>query len=559
MSGDRWEVLLNEWLRRPEQACVEWKENFAEPERIGEYISALSNTAALEGKSHAHLIWGIEDATRRVVGTTFDPQEARGAGNQSLVLWLSSCLQPSVAFEFEWIEYQGHRLVVLSVPCAARTPVTFKEVVFLRIDSHVVRANRHPERLRLLWEKLNLPLQSDWTAQVSAAGWDELETTALQEGRRRFALKHPRLKQELDSWTDERFLSELRLLRDGRLTHAALLLFGRHGAVRWLGGISPRLTWRLRDAQNNDVDYEHFELPLVLAVDRLAVRIRRLTVRILPPRQLAPLELDNYDDWVIREALLNCIAHQDFQQGGRVTVTERPDSLEFFNYGGFLPGSVERVLDGDFVEGRYRNPCLADAMLKIDLIDTAGSGIRRMYRKQRERLFPMPDYEFRTNPEAVVVRLHGREIDSGFSSVLLEFTDLGLDEVIALDAVQKQRPVDPAMVRRLRAQQLVEGRGQRLSISGPVARMTGQEVRYTLDRGLDAQHYKGLVLGLLKLGPQRRRKINDLLLDKLPASVPADKRGTYIKNLLQEMAYRDQTIETDGALTQAARWRIKER
>ncbi len=557
MSEERWRALLADWLTRSEQPCVEWKKNFADPERIGEYISALSNTAALEGRSHGYLVWGIEDATRCVVGTQFDPQEARGPGNQSLMLWLSSCLQPGVAFNFDEVTYQDQRLVVLSVPCAAHTPVAFKDVVFLRIDSHVVRANRHPERLRLLWDKLNGALRGDWTAQASAAGWADLDATALQDGRRRFALKHPRLKQELEAWSDERFLSELRLLRDGQLTHAALLLFGQHTAVRWLGGISPRLTWRLRDAQGADVDYEHFELPLLLAVDRLAARIRRLTVRILPPRQLAPLELDNYDDWVIREALLNCVAHQDFALGGRVVVTERPDSLEFFNCGGFLPGNVERVLDGDFVEGRYRNPCLADAMLKIDLIDTAGSGIRRMYRKQRERLFPLPDYEFKSSPDAVVVRLYGREIDTGFSSVLLEFTDLGLDEVIALDAVQKQRAVDAHILRKLRSRGLVEGRGQRLSISGPVARMTGQEVRYTLDRGLDAQHYKGLILGLLKLGPQRRRKINELLQDKLPESVPVEKRSTYIKNLLQEMAYRDQTIETDGGQTQAARWRIK--
>lgn len=559
MSELRWQALLDDWLTRPEQPCVEWKENFADPERIGEYISALANMAALEGRSHGYLVWGVEDCSRRVVGTRFDPQEARGAGNQSLVLWLSACLQPGVAFNFDVVVYQGQRLVVLSVPCAAHTPVAFRDVVFLRIDSHVVRANRHPERLRLLWDKLSGALRGDWTAQVSAAEWSDLDAVALLDGRRRFALKHPRLKQELDAWSDERFLSELRLLRDGQLTHAALLLFGQHTAVRWLGGISPRLTWRLKDAQGEDVDYEHFELPLLLSVDRLAVRIRRLKVRILPPRQLAPLELDNYDDWVIREALLNCIAHQDFALGGRVVVTERPDSLELFNYGGFLPGNVERVLDGDFVEGRYRNPCLADAMLKIDLIDTAGSGIRRMYRKQRERLFPLPDYEFKSNPDAVVVRLYGREIDTGFSSVLLEFTDLGLDEVIALDAVQKQRPVDATMVRRLRSKGLVEGRGKSLSISGPVARMTGQEVRYTLDRGLDAQHYKGLILSLLNLGPQRRRKINELLWDKLPDAVPVDKRGTYIKNLLQEMAYRDQTIETDGGQTQAARWRIKAR
>lgn len=291
----------------------------------------------------------------------------------------------------------------------------------------------------------------------------------------------------------------------------------------------------------------------------MVTKIRIHTVRILPPGQLAPLEVPNYDAWVIREALLNCIAHQDYALGGRVQIKESPSALLFSNAGAFIPGTVEQVLDASHAVHLYRNPCLADAMVELGLIDTIGSGIKRMYRTQRERHFPMPDFEIALLPPTVSVRIHGREIDPAFTRALLSASSLTLSEVIALDHVQKQRPVDPAMVRRLRAQQLIEGRGQRLSISGPVARITGQEVRYTLDRGLDAQHYKGLVLGLLRLGPQRRRKINELLRDKLPDSVPLDKRGTYIKNLLQEMAYRDQTIETDGGQTQAARWRVKSR
>ncbi|MDI1267908.1 MAG: hypothetical protein PSV40_02245 [Polaromonas sp.] len=77
------------------------------------------------------------------------------------------------------------------------------------------------------------------------------------------------------------------------------------------------------------------------------------------------------------------------------------------------------------------------------------------------------------------------------------------------------------------------------------------------NKGLDAKHYKGLVLDLLALGAQPRQKINDLLLSKLPASIDGSlRRKEYIKNLLQEMA-RDQQIENVGGATRAAKWQLK--
>lgn len=557
MSGENWEGLVDEWLSGPESSCVEWKQNNANPEQVGEYISAMANMAALEGRDFGYIVWGVDNDSRAAIGTEFEPRTARGVGNQALIMWLASCLRPSVAFEFDAILYRGVRLVVLKVPRASHTPVSFKDFEYLRIDSHIVKANRHPERLRMLWERVSRLHSTDWSGECVTNDWAHLDPTAVDAGRRRFVQKHPRLAGEVASWSEERFLAELRLAKGVQLTRAALLLFGKHTAVSWLGGNAPRLTWRLQDAKGGDLDYAHFELPFVLTADALVQRIRRLTVRILPPRQLAPLELSNYDDWVIREALLNCIAHQDYLQGGRVVVTERPDTLEFFNYGGFIPGSVERVLSGGFVEGRYRNPCLADAMLKVDLIDTAGSGIRRMFSRQRERFFPMPDFLISDAPEAVTVRLYGREIDAAFTTALFQSNDLDLSEVVGLDLVQKRKPVVPALAKLLRAKGLIEGRGTKLWISSRVARLTGQEVSYTLERGLDLQHYKALVLGLLKFGPQRREKLNQLLLDKLPSSIAPDKRNTYVKNLLREMAIKDGTIETDGARTRAARWRLK--
>ena len=167
MSGKSWSDLVDEWLSEPEQCCVEWKLNLSDPERIGEYISAMANAAALEGRDCGYVVWGIDNGSREPIGTAFEPSSARAVGNQALIMWLAACLRPSVAFEFESIQHRGVKLVVLTVPRATHTPVSFKDFEYLRVDSHVVKANRHPERLRLLWQRLSQPFPRQGSKSLS--------------------------------------------------------------------------------------------------------------------------------------------------------------------------------------------------------------------------------------------------------------------------------------------------------------------------------------------------------------------------------------------------------
>ncbi len=132
--------------------------------------------------------------------------------------------------------------------------------------------------------------------------------------------------------------------------------------------------------------------PILLAGDRLLTRIRNLTVRALPSGTLFPLEITQYDPWVIREALHNAIAHQDYRRSGRIIVIEFPDRVLLTNVDDFLPGDVETVIRQDAPQAIYRNPFLADAMVELNLIDTQGGGIKRMFEAQRRRSFPLPDY-----------------------------------------------------------------------------------------------------------------------------------------------------------------------
>ncbi len=160
--------------------------------------------------------------------------------------------------------------------------------------------------------------------------------------------------------------------------------------------------------------------------------------------------MTQYDPWVIRETLHNCIAHQDYSKGGKINVVETPDSLLFANLGSFIPGSVEEMIQSDSPPEFYRNPFLAYAMVNLNMIDTIGSGIKRMFRRQKERSFPMPDYSL-SDPKRVEVRLMGEVLDENYTKLLLSQTDMDLMDAIALDNVQKKRSLGDPSLKRLRA------------------------------------------------------------------------------------------------------------
>jgi ATP-dependent DNA helicase RecG len=271
-------------------------------------------------------------------------------------------------------------------------------------------------------------------------------------------------------------------------------------------------------------------------VDRLLARIRNLTVRALPGGTLFPTEITQYDPWVIREALHNCIAHQDYGLRGRIQLVETPDTLLLTNVGGFLPGRVEAVIEQDAPLEIYRNPFLAEAMVNLNMIDTQGGGIRKMFVKQRERFFPMPDYDL-TEPERVKVALRGRILDERYTRLLMSRSGLDLALIVLLDKVQKGVRIAGDEARRLRAQELVEGRYPNLIVAGPVAAATGLKAQHIRNRGFDSQYYRDMIIALVREhGPVSREDIDKLLLDKLPEVLTPLQKASKVHNLISSLS-----------------------
>jgi len=296
-------------------------------------------------------------------------------------------------------------------------------------------------------------------------------------------------------------------------------------------------------------DYEHFSAPLVLAVDKLFSRIRNLKYRYMADSTLFPEEVNKYDTWVIREALHNCIAHQDYQLGARVVVVEFPDRLVFSNKGEFIPGDVERVISRDAPEPYYRNRFLAQAMVSLNMIDTVGSGIKKMYITQRRRFFPMPDY--RIEPDGVMVTIYGRIVDERFSKLLAADPELLLHDVILLDKVQKGYQLSDDEIKALRDKKLIEGRKPNLFVSAKVVSATGQKAAYTKQKALDQQYYLDMILKLIEQhGEVGRADIDELLWKMLPEFLNDKQRKIKINNLLSELSVRQGNIHNIGTRSQ---------
>ncbi len=265
---------------------------------------------------------------------------------------------------------------------------------------------------------------------------------------------------------------------------------------------------------------------------------------------LFPEEVDQYAPYIIREALNNAIAHQDYELRGKILIVEFEDSrLHFSNMGSFIPGSVEQVISSDAPESQYRNRFLTDAMVNLNMIDTIGSGIRKMFIIQKKRFFPLPEYDLSKN--RVSVTITGRVLDMNYARKLVELPELTLDNIILLDRVQKKQTLTDAQANRLKKQGLIEGRKPNFHISARIAKRSGEKAKYIHNRGLGDQHYKQMICDYLEnFGATKKADLDALLLDKLPDILDEKQKSNKIKNWLQALKHKG-LIELNGKF-----WRI---
>ena len=541
-----------------ENARCEWKEmknlknSFAGDEKndVISYVSAIAN---MDG---GHLVIGVQDKTLEIVGTDLSKFNL----NSQSAVWklLEHCTNLSsegLSID-EYVTEDNHKTVwIIHIPKhQSRRPVYAHKKAWQRVEDSLVEMTQ--ERLAAILEEPIFEAK-DWSAEIIPnATLTDLDELAVAKARVMFKKVHASKipAEEIDAWTVEELLSNSGIMIDGKLTRAAIILLGKPFSVFKLRPAVVEVTWTLRDERQEVVDYEHFTAPFILTVDQILGKIRNLTMRELPGGTLFPETMKQYDDYTIREALHNAIAHQDYTLQQRINFVENPGYLYYANGGSFIPGTLQNALATKGPQRHFRNECLCRAMVNFNMIDTVSRGIKKMFNEQWKRHFPMPDYEIDVLNKEVGVKIYGNTINEKYTKLLKENNTLTLEDCILLDAVQKGHRISKDNVLTLLDRGLLEGHLSEYSISLDIAKKTKQLPDYTRNRGLDKAKLQQMILQYLQNAGSvgaKRDAIFDYLKDVLPKAKTLEQQERMVGNILAEMK------EAEAVVVKGRIWHVK--
>ena len=534
-----------------EDEVVEFKEartNYSFKD-IGKYFSALGNEANIRGFKEAWLIFGVTNK-KEIVGTAY-----RQDGNlQNLKKEIVGGTNERATFmEIYEVNMDGHRIVAFQIPPATRgIPRTWNGAAYAREDENI--SPLPMDKVDLIRSQVGV----DWSKEiVEGATFEDLDPEAVSYARELFIKKQNASKKSTDmllKMNDVEILNKAGILIKGKITNTALILLGKEESSYLFDGFIPRITWTLYNGNGTVKAYEHFDMPLLLAVDRVYSKIRNEKYRYIAGQQtLFPDETYQYEADVVKEVLNNCIAHSNYQLRGKINLEEFEDRLVFINEGNFIPETVERTLEEGYKPPYYRNTFLCRAMVNLYMIDTNSMGIPMMYQIQKEKCFPLPTYDL-SDPNRVKVTLYGKVLDKNYTQLLHANAELDLLTVFLLDKVQKKEVISKESYLKLKKQELVEGRYPHIYVSYKVANIVGQQTDYVKNKGLSNDVYKQIIINALETMERASvTELKEILLGALPAVL--NDRQQKVSNILQAMK-REGIVDVEGT-GHAARWYLK--
>lgn len=534
--------ILERLIKTSENEVIEFKEasNKYKFNDIGQYFSALSNEANLRGLHEAWLVFGVEDKTKEICGTHFYEQ---GNPLPGLKKDIANHTNNGLGFkEIYEIEYKNKRVIMFQIPPAIPgIPTTWDKAAF----------SREGESLAPLpmdkMEEIKQQKGFDWSKQiVEEAVIEDLDPEAIVMARKQFKEKNGRKRltpEILDGYSDIEFLDKAGLTIRGKITNAALVLLGKDTSSIFFDGFSPRITWSLYNSEGLVKTYEHFDMPMILAVEEVLKSIRNVTYRYIPSQNtLFPEEVYQYDSDLLRELLHNCIAHQDYTLRGKINVEEFEDSLIFINEGSFIPETIEAAMEQGYKPPYYRNDFLCRAMVNLNMIDTNAMGIPRIFKIQRDRYFPLPTYDL-DKFNRVSVTVYGKILDKNYTTLLYEDKSLDIRTVFLLDRIQKKMPITKDEYQDLKGRGLAEGRYPNIYVSLTVADVVGGQAQYIRNKGLKNTVYKQLILETLETqGQATQQEILEVLKPALSDVLDDKKKRKKVTNLLQAMKNTDKSV-----------------
>lgn len=373
-----------------ETEWVEFKCNNKDPQLIGEYISALSNSAALLGKPKAYLIWGINDKTYEIEGTEFEYRKAK-KGNEELESWLAHMLSPRINFAFYEVIINEVKVVIMEIPCAEKQPVRFAGIEYIRVGSNKKKLSEYPDKERDLWRTFD-SIPYELAVAVSNLHEDEVvDMLNYPQYFEKIGQPIPKNQEQVFAkLQDDKFIK----MNDAGLWNitnmGALLIAKDFKKFDNLQRKSVRVIWY---KGNNRIDtvrerefYEGYAYGHEEIVQYIMTIIPQAEVIVDGTRKSE----FSFPEIAIRELLANIMIHQDLEQRGTNPMVEIFENrIEFTNAGVPLV-AIERIVDTVPVS---RNESIAAFMRRAGVCEERGSGYDKIVTATGNNKMPAPRVE----------------------------------------------------------------------------------------------------------------------------------------------------------------------
>ena len=382
--------VLDELLSQPsETEWLEFKKTNISSEEIGEYLSALSNAALLHNKAAAYLVFGIEDLTHAIIGTSFRPRTSK-VGNEDLENWLARLLSPRVDFKIEELEVDGKYVIMFIIDPAHSRPVAFKNTAFIRVGSYKKKLLDYPEKERKIWHKYQ---QMHFEDEIALSNCTDDDVLKLLDYPNYFRLLNINLSANkpaiLEKLVAENFIKKRNDNKYDIHNLGAILLANQLNDFRELSRKSLRvIQYKENDRLNTIkewvsepgyavgfkqiIDYIIDQLPQNELIERATRRQEKM-----------------YPDLAIRELLANALIHQDLHMRGTGPMVEIfQNRIEITNPGQPLINPL-RFIDHN---PKSRNEQLASFFRRVDFCEERGSGIDKVISSVESFQLPAPDF-----------------------------------------------------------------------------------------------------------------------------------------------------------------------
>lgn len=335
----------------------EFKVNRADEDEIGSYISAISNSCAIEGRDYGYLVWGIEDKTHKIVGTQFN-YDSHTKSNEPLIHYLERQLSPRINIEFSEFNYQGKRLVNLKIAAAHKTPTAWKNERYIRVGSSKEKLMKFPERERKLFWVL---IFGHETIQNTKANTQDLTFNKLFGfyGSKGIQLKEETFRQNLGFYTEKGEYNLLaQLLSDNSGFPVRVSIFGGYDKTAPLYTVDEFGFTNLLYTLDDLIRFGN-----VVNIYQADERNRVLT------RKEVPL----FDSNVYKEAIINAILHNKWTSKASPMISIFKDRIEIDSMGNLGP---EQTIEG-FYKGESKpvNEKLAEIFLQLRISEKSGRGV----------------------------------------------------------------------------------------------------------------------------------------------------------------------------------------